>query len=115
MRILAIVIGLVVATQAGCSRGPVVSITNRSTIAISNAVVSGPRFTNMIGTLQPGEERSLVVHPRGESHIRLIFVAGGQRVDSGGLGYLEESSHYRVSLTVTTNLQIEYADSIKHY
>ena len=115
MRSSTTILALLVTTLVGCSRGPVVSVTNRSTTAISNAVVSGPLFTNVIGTLRPGEERSVVVHPRRESHVRLTFEAGGQKVDSGGLEYFEESSMYRVSLTVTTNLQVESSSTIKHY
>lgn len=115
MRFSTAILALAVMTFAGCSRGPVVSVTNRSTVAISNAVVSGPLFTNAIGTLQPGEERSVVVHPRGESHVRLTFETGGQKVDSGGLEYFEESSMYSVSFTVTANLQVESASTIKHY
>ena len=115
MRFSSTILVLLAITLAGCSRGPVVSVTNRSTVVISNAVVSGPLFTNAIGTLQPGEERSVVVHPHGESHVRLTFDASGQKIDSGGLEYFEESSSYRVSLTVTTNLQVESSSSIKHY
>jgi hypothetical protein len=115
MRFSTAILALLVTTLLGCSRGPVVSVTNRSAVVISNAVVSGSLFTNAIGTLQPGEERSVVVHPRGESHVRLTFETGGRKVDSGGLEYFEQSSMYRVSLTVTTNLQIESSSSINHY
>jgi hypothetical protein len=115
MRFSTFILALLVTTLAGCSRGPVVSVTNRSTVVISNAVVSGPLFTNAIGTLLPGEERSIVVHPRGESNVRLTFETGGQKIDSGGLQYFEENSMYRISLTVTTNLQVESSTTIKNY
>ena len=115
MRFSTAIFILLVTAPIGCSRGPVVSITNGSTVAISNAVVSGPLFTNAIGTLQPGEERNVVVHPRGESHVRLTFEASGKKIDSGGLEYFEESSIYRVSLRVTTNLQVESSSTIKQY
>src|SRR4051794_40940042 len=115
MRFFTAILVLVVTTLLGCSRGPVVSVTNRSTVAISNGVVSGPLFTNTIGTLRPGEKRSVVVHPRGASNVRLTFETGGKKVDSGGLDYFEESSMSRVSLTVTTNLQVESSSTNKHY
>ena len=86
-----------------------------TTIGINFSILDGSLFTNAIGTLQPGEERSVVVHPRGESQVRLTFETGGQKIDSGGLEYFEESSMYRVSLTVTTNLQVESSSTIKHY
>jgi hypothetical protein len=115
MRLSIAILALLVTTLGGCSGGTTVSVANRSTVAISNAVVSDPLFTNVIGTLQPGEERRVVVNPRGESHVRLTFEIGGQKVDSGGMEYFEESSMYRVSLIVTTNLQVKSSSVIKPY
>lgn len=115
MKHLRIILLPAVAMVAGCSDAPVVSIANGSQTEVSNAVVSGSMFTNAVGTLRPSEERSIVVHPRGESSVRLTFEAGGRKYDSGDMDYFENSGMYRVSLTITSNLQVESSSTIKQY
>jgi len=106
---------LVAVALTGCSRGPVISVTNRSAITVSNAVVSGPSFSQPIGTLASGAERRVTVHPRGESDVRLTFEANGQKIDSGAMEYFEDNSSYRVSLTVGADLKVTSSTSIRPY
>lgn len=90
----------------GCSSGPELSVSNQSSVTLSNVVVSGPGFTMALGTLNPGEVQRRIVHPNRDSSVRLQFDAAGRHMDSGQLGYFEDSALYRVSLTVTTNLEV---------
>jgi hypothetical protein len=101
--------------MVGCSRGPVVTVANHSGVTLSNVVVSGRGFSEQISALTPAEERQIVVHPRGESDIRLTFEASGRKIDSGGANYFENSSNYRISLTVGTNLDIVSSSRLKQY
>lgn len=98
-----------------CSAGPSITIANRSAVTISNVVVSGTGFSNRVGTLQPGAERRLVVHPGGESSVHVAFETGGRQILSGPMGYFEGSRMYRVSLTVTTNLQVHEVTDLTRY
>ena len=90
-----------------CSSGPKITVSNQSDVTLSNVVVSGQGFTLALGTLNPGEVQQRIVHPHRDSSVRLQFDAGGRHMDSGQLGYFEDSAQYRVSLTVTTNLEIK--------
>src|SRR5438105_4465473 len=83
-RIIARLKGLVptmaVVALVGCSRAPVVTITNRSTNVLANVIVSGSGFSNRIESIGAGAESRLTVRPRGESGLRIAFDACGQRV-----------------------------------
>jgi len=104
-----------VAPFAGCSRTPVVTVTNRSMLTISNIVVSGSGFSNRIDSIAPGAESSLSIHPRGESGVQVAFDAGTQHVDSGEQGYFEGSGGYRVRVVVATNLSVSVTSDLRSY
>lgn len=90
----------------GCSQGPLVTIENRSGMAISNVVVSGSIFTNKIECIKSGAEVSLAVHPRGESGLCVIFDSGNRHIDSGEQGYFEANGN-RIRAIVETNLNVK--------
>ena len=110
-----IILTLIAAVPVGCSRGPVISITNHSGVRISDVVVSGPRFSQFVGILASGEERRVVVHPRGESPLRLTFKVGEQQIDSGSMAYFEDSSMYRIFLTIGADLKVAASIRTTHY
>jgi hypothetical protein len=93
-----------------CSRGPVVTITNQSTVILSNIVLSGSGFTNRIDQIAPGGRQRLAVHWRGESGLRVVFEAGGRHVDSGEQGYFEAG--YQVNATIDTNLTVSVSSNL---
>ncbi len=107
--------GLFIPMFAGCSGGPLVTVTNNSSGTISNVVVFGHTYTNEIGTMAPGEARRVEVHPRGEATVRLVRESGGKKFDSGGLAYIEESSLYKVAINVRTNLEVEFSSATIGY
>ena len=100
---------------AGCSRAPVVTITNRSTNALANVVLSGTGFSNRIDSIAAGAETRITVHPRGESGIRIAFDADGQHVDSGDQGYFEAGGGYRVAITVAPDLKVSVSSDLRSY
>ncbi len=100
---------------AGCSRAPVVTITNRSTNALANVVVSGSGFSNHIATIAAGGESRLTVRPRGESGVRVAFDAGGQHIDAGEQGYFEAGGGYRVAVTVEPDLKVSVSSDLRSY
>jgi hypothetical protein len=83
MRIQSLIILSMLVGAAGCSRAPVLTITNESSLTLSNVVVSGSGFSEHVGNIAAGGERQLSVRLRGESGVRLVFDAGPQHVDSG--------------------------------
>lgn len=101
-RIILVTLGLIL---SGCSRAPVVTITNHSTVTLSNVVVSGSGFTHQVPIIAPGAEHRMSVRPSGESALRVEFDAAGRHIDSGQQGYFDGGG-YRVSATVSTNLDV---------
>ena len=91
---------------AGCSRAPVITIKNQSPLTVSNIVVSGSGFTNLISSIPAGSEHRLTVRPTSDSGVRLVFDAGTQHIDSGNQGYFEARGGYRVFAIIGTNLSV---------
>lgn len=106
-----IVLAAVVAT-AGCSRAPVVTITNQSTVTLSNVVVSCAVFLERVDSIPAGGEHSLIIHPKGESGLRVTFEAGTRQIDSGEQSHFEAVGGYRVGATVHTNLSISLSSEL---
>jgi hypothetical protein len=114
MRFYTIIFIAVAAMLSGCSRGPAkVSVINRSGITISNVWVSGPHFAVQLGTLTPGMEVNLVVHPRGKPRTWLSYEAGGQKIDSGGRDYFDVSWGHPVLVIIGTDLKMTSPSGIK--
>ena len=111
MHIFRFIIFAVAVALTGCSGSSVVTIANRSSVTISNVVLSGSGFTNRFESLAPGAEQHFTVRPRGESGLRVAFDAAGQKVDSGEQGYFEADS-YRVSAVVGTNLSVSVSSGL---
>ncbi len=100
---------------AGCSRAPVITISNRSTNTLANVVVSGSGFSNRIDSIAPGAERSFTVRPPGVSGLRVTFDTGGQRIDVDDLAYIEARGGYRVAVTVQPDLKVSASSNIRGY
>ena len=110
------VIGIaLVAVLVGCSRAPVVTITNRSAVTLTNVVVFGSGFSNRIESITAGAERRVTVRPRGESSLRIMFDAGSQHIDVDDLAYIEARGGYRVAVTVQPDLKVSASENVRGY
>src|SRR5260221_12752172 len=96
----------VTVTFAGCDRGTVITITNRSPVVLTDVVVSGSGFSERVDSIAPGTERKLAVRARGESGVRIAFEAAGQHIDTPEQGYFEAGSPYTVAVTVGPDLKV---------
>ncbi|MBM3840884.1 MAG: hypothetical protein FJ398_23605 [Verrucomicrobia bacterium] len=105
----------VLLASASCSRAPVLTIKNQSSLTLSNVVVSGTGFSERIASIPAGGEHRMRVRPQGESGVRMVFDAGTQRVDSGAQGYFEASGGYRITATVGTNLSVSVSEELRKY
>ena len=98
---------------AGCSRAPVITIKNQSPVTVSNIVVSGSGFTNLVASILAGSEHRLSVRPTSDSGVRLVFDAGTQHIDSGSQGYFEARGGYRITATIATNLNVSVSEALR--
>ncbi|HRZ34727.1 MAG TPA: hypothetical protein P5534_00005 [Candidatus Paceibacterota bacterium] len=114
MRISILIVAVsVLLAAAGCSRAPVLTIKNQSSLTLSNVVVSGTGFSERISNIPAGGKHRLRVRPQGESGVRLVFDAGTQHVDSGAQGYFEAGGGYRITATVGTNLSVSVSGELR--
>ena len=115
MRVSILIIVATLLAAVGCSRAPVITIKNQSSLTLSNVVVSGSGFSERIGSIPAGEEHRLRVRPSGDSGVRLVFDAGKQHVDSGAQGYFEAGGGYRITATVETNLSVSISEELRKW
>ena len=100
---------------AGCSRAPVITISNQSSVTLSNLVVSGSGFSARVGEIAAGRQRKLTVRPSGESGVRVVFDAGSQHIDTGEQDYFEAGGGYRVAVTVHPDLKVSVSSNLRGY
>ena len=89
-----------------CERFPVVTVTNRSGVALTKVVIAGSGFSERIGDLPSGAERSFRPSVRGESGVQVTFDAAGQHYDSGEQGYFEATGGYHVSVVIDPQMKV---------
>ena len=99
---------------AGCSNGPVVTITNHSSVTLSNMLISGSGFTNGVEPMAPNSQFKLAVHPQGETGLRVAFDAAGQHIDSGEQGYFESGNAYHCAVAINSNLQVTVSSDLRY-
>lgn len=108
-----IVLALVL-VWAGCSRETSMTVANHSAVILTNIVVSGSGFSEPIDSLAAGSEHRLLVHPRGESGVRVAFDAAGRHIDAGEQGYFE-AGDYRVLVTIEPDLTVTVSSELGKY
>lgn len=86
---------------SGCTHNANLNVINRSSTEITNVVATGSGFTQSIGSIKAGEQRSISVSPSGESGLQLEFDAKGKRFKSVPQGYFESGSNAKVTATVS--------------
>lgn len=104
--ILALLLLSILALFVGCSRAPKLTVTNRSAVELTNVVATGTGFTQAIGSIPPGGQRSVSLNPSGETGIRLDFDANGKHFSSTPQGYFENSSGYKITATVAPDFTV---------
>lgn len=96
-----------------CARHPAVTVVNASTVRLDAVVVHGSGFEQPLGSLEPGERRRLKIEPSGETGLGIRFEHPGGAVMHAPQGYFENSGHYSVIGTVTTELGWQVAGELR--
>ena len=102
----------------GCSDGsggPKVIVANHSSHTLSNVTLSGSGFTTSMGKIEPRSVQATVVHPAGESSLRVTFEVDGKTHDSGDCCYFENNSWYTVAVNVDPELKVAVLTNIGRY
>jgi multidrug efflux pump subunit AcrA (membrane-fusion protein) len=85
---------------------PVITIINDSPYDVAEVVLRGDPFVKVVGRIPTKGRQTVVVHPLGESSLKMQFVANGRRVVKDDLAYIESSGGYCVTLKIDEHLEI---------
>ena len=96
-RTVALAVLLVV--LSGCASGVPVVVMNKSSVALTNVIVSGEGFSQDVGTIPAGGAETVHVQPRSETGLRVTFEANGRHYTSAREA-LEEDHLERAEITV---------------
>jgi hypothetical protein len=91
---------------SGCNRGANLGIINRSTAELTNVVATGSRFTQSVGSILAGAQRSVSLSVRSESALKLDFDANGKHFTSEPQGYFEDGSNKKVTAIVSPDFTV---------
>jgi hypothetical protein len=91
---------------SSCTRGTNLNVVNRSTAELTNVVATGSGFTQSIGSIPAGSQRSVSISPRSESSLKLDFDAKGKHFKSLPQGYFESGTNTKVTATVSPDFTV---------
>jgi hypothetical protein len=92
---------------SGCAPGANLNIVNRSTAELTNVVATGSGFTQSLGSIPAGAQRSVSLSVRSESALQLDFDANGKHFTSKPQGYFEGGSgSTKVTATVSPSFTV---------
>ncbi len=96
-----------------CSGDPQVTVVNESADPLANLVVSGIGFSEPLGSLAPGEKKTVEGTPSADTGLSLSFEAKGATHAPPADGYFEASGLYRVKATVLPDFSVKVESDIR--
>jgi hypothetical protein len=84
---------------------PVITIINDSPHDVAEVVLRGNPFVTVIGRIPTGGTQTVVVHPLGESGLKMQLVANGCQIAKDNLGHIESFGGYCVTLRIDEQLE----------
>jgi hypothetical protein len=96
-----------------CSRHPRVTVVNASADPLTNLVLSGSGFSELLGSLAPGEQKTVEVRPSADTGLAVTFEAKSTTHTPPADGYFEASGLYRVRATVQPDFSVKVESEIR--
>ena len=96
-----------------CSRHPRVTVVNASADPLTDLVLSGSGFSELLGSLAPGEQKTVEVRPSADTGLALNFEAKSTTHTPPADGYFEASGLYRVRATVQPDFSVKVESEIR--
>jgi hypothetical protein len=79
---------------------PVIYVINRSHYELESVNIGGRGFSVLLTKIPPGKSRAMVVKPRGESGVSLLFAANGKDFKAENLSYIEPFGGYCATIDI---------------
>ena len=94
---------------AGCGakNPPQITVVNSSTSAMTDVLLYGNGFKQIIDRIEPGESKTVTVLPKGESSVTMEAVTPVKYITAQDVGCFEREGGYKVQITITPELNIE--------
>ena len=107
IRLLACV--LVASAVAGCGAKspPQVTIVNDSTSAVTDILLYGNGFKQVINRIEPNDSKTVTVVPAAESSVTMEAVTPSRYITAKDVGFIEPSGGFRIKITITADYNIE--------
>ena len=86
---------------------PVITVVNDSGSKITSLVLEGDGFSATLPDVGPGDAVTTIVHPSGESSLKINFQHGGRVVTKDDLVYIESDGGYVTIITVQWGGQVK--------
>lgn len=96
-----------------CSRHPRVTVVNASADPLTDLVLSGSGFSEPLGSLAPGEQKTVEVRPSADTGLAVSFEVKGTTHEPPADGYFEASGLYRVTATVQPDFSVNMESEIR--
>jgi hypothetical protein len=95
-----------VAFLGGCVSGVPVSVTNQSTTALHQVVISGKGFSEQVGSIAAGATETIRIRPREETTVKVAFEADERRYSAATETAIENNDLYIVVVNVSADFTI---------
>ncbi len=107
VRVLACVLVAVVVAGCGVKNPPQITVVNNSTSAVTEILLHGNGFKQIISRIEPNESETVTVLPKGESSVTMEAVTPLKYITAKDVGYFERDGGYKVQITITADYNIE--------
>lgn len=104
---------VVLVVLVSCSRHPRVTVVNEAADPLANLIISGSGFSESLGSLAPGEQKTVEVRPSADTGLALTFDAKGTTRSPPPDGYFEASGLYRVTAKVQPDFSVKVESGIR--
>jgi hypothetical protein len=107
LRPLACALVAVVVAGCGARNPPQITIVNNSTSAVTDVLLRGNGFDQIIDKIEPNSSKTVTVLPKGESAVSMEAVTPLKYITAKDVGYINRDGGYKVQITITVDYNIE--------
>jgi hypothetical protein len=111
--LLACLLTVVVLAGCGAKNPPQIIVMNNTPSSLTNIVLRGNGFTQIISRIEQNESTNVTVLPDGESSVTMEVATPFRQITASDVGYFERDGGYRVRITITEDYNVETKVDLK--
>lgn len=106
-RLVACVLVVVAVAGCGAKQSPQITVVNNSPTPLTDILLYGNGFKQIINRIEPNESKTVTVVPAGESSVTMEAVTPPKYLTAKDVGYIEPGGGFEIKITVTPDYNIE--------